>query len=264
MKIAVIGHLPSKMRLPAEFSYLTRKSDVDLSPTIPTDHNFNADSFVWSEYGAWFENSSILNDADITGLYHYRCALNLFSKPIDDLPINLRYIFLKFQIPKLHEYRNTLAVGEPNFVPEGVWGQFLSAHPESEEILLSACKHYDSLLNHSPGSAIARITQSNFYYPRNIFVSDTKYGKAWMDLSFKLAVALDTEFPAAPNNRWGGFVLERIFSLFVEDFAEENDIAIKTFKQIYFLPLIPWVKSKLLKKKFVKAIQRILLGRRTL
>lgn len=233
---------------------------MDLSPTLPSNHNFNADSFVWSEYGAWFENSSILTNVDISGLYHYRCALNFFSWSLRDLPTNLRYAFLKLQIPKIDAYQNFLAVGEPNFVQEGVWGHFLAAHPESENILVSACNYYDSILKHPQGTAESRIIQSKFYYPRNIFVSDTNFGKVWMELSFKIAVALDTEFPNAPNNRWGGFVLERIFSLFVEDFAAENEITIRTYQQVYFIPLIPWVKTKLLRIKLVKSIQRLLLG----
>lgn len=255
VRIAVIGHDPKKPRLPQNFVYLRRKSDFILYPTLPTLHNFNSPSFVWSEFAAWFENSSVVENTGVTGLYHYRCALNLYSRRLNTFPVFLRYFFLKNQVGILVRKTNFLIVGEPNQVPETVWGHFQSAHPESQRILESACKHYDFLTGRDSGSSEIKLRNSQFYYPRNIYVSDTSFGKDWLALSFQLAEILDQEFQETPDNRWGGFVLERIFTLFVEDYAKENKIGIEMAQQTYFITVATWIKIQLLKFDIVKRVR---------
>jgi hypothetical protein len=254
ISIAVIGHLPLQKDLPEGFDFLKRRSDTTLEPTLATNHHFKAPSYVWSEYSAWFENSKIVSSAEITGLYHYRCVLNTFQIRISEVPIIFRNFFLKLQLRSLKKLKNTILVGEPNYVSQKVYGHFGEVHPESLHLLDEACDIYDDLMNFNKGSAKNRLLTSVEYFPRNIFVSDTKFGESWIVTSFEISKRLDSQFKDTPPNRWGGFVLERIFTLFVEDFSRQNRIVVKELQQTYFVENSLFLKNLFLESPIGKSL----------
>jgi hypothetical protein len=246
--IAVVGHQPLSTKLPSQYLFIRRSSDVELNPDFDNKYTFRAKSFVWSEYAAWFENSRFFAGKEITGLFHYRCALNLAPVPFSTFPSSLMSRFLKWQYQLVRKQQNFLFVGEPNRTDHSVWQQFMDAHPESIHILKAACDIYDIEVGLSRESSETRLKSMHSYYPRNIFLTDTNFSDEWLSHSYKIATQLDLRFEVTPDNRWGGFVLERLFTLFVEDFKIQNEIDFRTFQQTYFVSFSTWAKIKLLKK----------------
>lgn len=258
MSIAVVGHQQSSPILPKGFKYIRRKSEVYVSPSSLGDHDFKTPSWMWSEYSAWFENPELATNSRITGLYHYRCVLNLSSRRYSSLPRCVRYPFLIIQRLSLKRLKVFLIVGEPNLVEVSVWNQFQEAHFESENLLTAACSFYDSFVESKKEPAELRLRSMKKYYPRNIFVTDSHFGKEWLNLSYELARALDDTVKNLPNNRWGGFVLERIFSLYVEDFLDENKVGFLLAQQTYFTPTSLWLKEQAMKTPLVARIHNLI------
>jgi hypothetical protein len=131
----------------------------------------------------------------------------------------------------------------------------MDAHPESIHILQAACEIYDTEVELSKETSEARLKSKNYYYPRNIFLTDTSFFEEWLSHSFRIAKKLDARFDNTPDNRWGGFVLERLFTLFVEDFTVDREISFRTFQQTYFVSSLTWVKIRLLKIKFINDLR---------
>lgn len=259
--IAVIGHQDFDKSIPAEYRFIRRTSDTGLTLDFEDVYKFRAPSYVWSEYAAWFENSKLINGSDISGLFHYRCALNLLPFSLPTFPFALMAKFLSLQAKAMTKQDNFLYVGLPNELSTSVWEQFEDAHPESISILQEACRLYDSEVASLGLSAEDRLKTMSFYYPRNIFITDTSFSEKWLKTSFSIAKKLDQVFEETPQNRWGGFVLERLFTLFVEDFRQNDKLTFKTFQQTYFVGFVTWIKIKLLKINFIQKLRRKLLAK---
>jgi hypothetical protein len=255
IRIAVVGHHQNYGKLPSNFEYIKRISDTSLLPSINTTHKFHSPSYVWSEYAAWWENSDIAMNATTTGLYHYRCVLNLDPISFDALPRH----FLRGQLArqKKHLNRDThfLIVGNPNIVEGNVWEHFCLSHPESEKLISIACEFYDAITEKKKGTSLLRLKSTNCYYPRNIFVTNSSFGKQWLQISFKIAEMLDQTSEPKPTNRWGGFILERLFTLYVDDYSNENILAVETVKQSYYIPFMTWIRGLLVRYRLINFIR---------
>lgn len=258
IRIAVVGHNQNKGKLPSNFEYIRRISDTSLFPSINTTHKFDSPSYVWSEYAAWWENSDIAMNATTTGLYHYRCVLNLDRISFDALPRH----FLKGQLDRqkknLDRDNHFLIVGNPNIVEGNVWEHFCLSHPESEKLLSIACEFYDEITVKKKGTSLLRLKRTNSYYPRNIFVTNSSFGKQWLLISFNIAQMLDQTNENKPTNRWGGFILERLFTLYVDDYSNENNLAVETVKQTYYIPFMTWVRDLLVRYRLIIFIRHYL------
>jgi len=75
---------------------------------------------------------------------------------------------------------------------------------------------------------------SRQFFVRNIFLTDTDFTHRWTALSFELAKSLDRKFDFGPTDRWGGFVLERFFSLFIEDYSADSGCSLISAPLVYF------------------------------
>jgi hypothetical protein len=250
--VAVIGHSREALDLPKGYIYLERQSDLKMTPDLESAHQFLAPAYVWSEYAAWFENSKLLLNCELAGLFHYRCALSVKSNSHNLLPNFYRGRFLNKQRKQFSKLSNFLAVGSLNVLDGSVWDQFQQNHPDLLQILELACAKYDALCEQPPGTSKFRLQKLTGYYPRNIFLTDSSFMQDWMKTSFEIATHLDSKSKNFPNDRWGGFVLERIFTLFVIDFHASSNVSLKEFQQIYFVDFQHYFKANLLRRKFVR------------
>lgn len=254
--VLIVGHEVTSPLLPEWARYIRRKSDARLNHDMNSQDVFTSTGLAWSEYAAWFENSKILDECEVKGLAHYRCVLNLYKFNLGYLPVFARYIFLKIQAHKYKKISNVLIVGVPNKTKYSVLDQFSSSHPESIEILMEACKIYDELIGIGSKQSILRLEEMVEYFPRSIFLTDSNFYSDWLRYSYEIARELDKCILNFPNNRWGGFVLERIFTLFVLDYSRSSNLKIIEAEQVYFLTNSEWMKRILLKVKFIKKLSQ--------
>ncbi len=252
----VVGHEHVRPIFPKGYKYVTRKSEKLIALKQGFEYDFLSASFAWSEYSAFFENPDLFAKKNLTGLLHYRCFLNFFPKDIGVMPYFTRYLFLRSQSKALLCSEPYIYIGRHNQTNLGVWEQFVSHHPESEHILKLACLKYDEITSADPGDSEKRLRSLWGYIPRNIFITNTDFTNWWHDFSLSIAIELDRELVEYPDNRWGAFVLERLFSLGVQDYAEEHQIALKSFQQVYFFPFRVWIRIRLspVKKAILKFI----------
>ena len=238
--VLVVGHEQNKHKLPSGFNFVKRSSDGLLS--IKGERSFQTSSLVWSEYSAWFENVIIFEGKKITGVLHYRCILNLNEFRFNELPIQLRRVLiqqLKFKISRLE---NFIIVGTPLSTPLGMWKQYQDCQPDSIEALEFACLEYDKIVGRAEGTTLDRVKNSSKFITRNIFISDTNCTLEWSHLALEIAKKLDLAFAGKFKDRWGGFVLERIFSIFIEDYVTSRKVNLIHAGHLYFTPLRTWIK----------------------
>jgi hypothetical protein len=164
--------------------------------------------------------------------------------------------FLSNQLKKFEKLDNFLAVGKPNFVSDSVWDQYLHSHPDSIHMLELACQKYDEIFGLNRGTSMRRLKELKYYYPRSIFLTDTKFMQNWLNNSFAIAQELDKKVNEFPENRWGGFVLERLFTLFVMDFTYRNKVKLYEFQQVYFFEFEHWAKASLLQWRLIRTIHK--------
>ncbi len=247
--IIVVGHEHRHPIFPLGYRYVTRASEKLTVLKQGSLYHFRSPSLAWSEYSAFFENSDQFVNKQVTGLMHYRCLLNTISRDFGVMAYWMRFVLLRSQSKALLRTQPYIYVGRRNHTNLGVWEQFVEHHPESEPILRLACLKYDDLTSANPGDSENRLRTLPDYIPRNIFLTNTDFTHWWLDTSISIAIFLDSELEEYPVDRWGGFVLERLFTLGVEDFVRENQIEIKMFQQVYFFPLLDWTKILLSRMK---------------
>ena len=251
----VIGHDHPSLNLPKGYSYIRRSSEQDLHLKSKVTREIRHPAYVWSEYAAWFENYELWENSKINGLIHYRCALNLLPINFYYLPTPLRFLFLKSQKFALASRSEFLIVGELQEKGYFIWDHFRIHHPNSEHILKLACAEYDRLKGNELLYSENRLKKLNGFHSRNIFITNTNFGHEWFETSLSLALYLDRELDSAPEDRWGGFVLERIFHLFLIDYVQSNNIELEQVRQIYFVKTSHLIKMKLLKVGIIKRIR---------
>jgi hypothetical protein len=145
--ILVVGHSDNILPLPNGYRFVQRISPETLN--IEGVHKFRNSSLVWSEYSAWFENREEFEIEQTSGLFHYRCALNLTKINFLSLPFRLRKLILSLNKRETRIMENYLIVGEPIHIPGGMWLQYLERHPGSISYLELAAKFYDELMEKS-------------------------------------------------------------------------------------------------------------------
>jgi len=238
--ILVIGHERNKYKLPSGFNFVKRSSNGLLS--IEGVRNFQTSSLVWSEYSAWFENQIIFEGEEITGVLHYRCILDLNGFRFNELPFQLRRVLLQQLKFKISRLENFIIVGTPLNTPLGIWQQYQDCQPDSIEALEFACLEYDNIVGRAEGTTLDRMKNSSKFITRNIFISDTSCAIEWSHIALEIAKKLDLTFAGKFKDRWGGFVLERIFSIFIEDYVTSRKINLIHARHLYFTPFRTWIK----------------------
>ena len=173
---------------------------------------------VWSEYPAFMKSFPLPEDIKTFGLMHYRCLLGLdphLSGSVINKNFYERYDFAKHQLSFLSMYSNKLVVGEPlNWTFWGVtaWQQFKDCHGDAIDSLELACSVFDSLTGLKSKEILNTKT---VLYSRNIFLAPVEFANEWYRIAYEVMKVLDKSEITTKADRWGGYILERLFSVYV-------------------------------------------------
>ncbi len=234
-KIVLAGHLSQKFgEVPSPFyegirsnrkHYLRKEKFV----SHIAGSRFNPEKF--SEYPVFWAMFPLSKDIDCVGLFHYRCILNLAPKVEDDTTKSMseRKKELAYQSCFLEPFRSTLGVSKPlDFTSEGMsnWEQLLFCIPDIESDLLRMCEIFDSITDLSSEKLLK---EKSKLYSRNIFVGPSEFANSWNEISLRVLKGLNESEFESKCDRPGGYILERLFSVYVENWMLTNRVIERPF-----------------------------------
>jgi len=141
-------------------------------------------SVTWSEYAAFL---SVYPTHPMFGLESYRCTFKNYTE-------------------------SKINVTSVEF-PTSCYEQFKTHHASLAEILLLTSDYFKSLTNID---AICTLKNSNVLHHRNMFYAPRAFAIEWQYLATKLITFMDRLQVDTETERWGAFILERLFSTFVD------------------------------------------------
>jgi hypothetical protein len=196
---------------------------------------FQSTGTAWSEYGPLFENPESFSDqySDIA-LFHYRCILKPLRWLPGRCPFVVRSILLKVVPFTLRLNGNNVYVGKRFELNDSVWNHFVTPYPQFKQIMIAGALEFDRLTSIPVGTSEEMLKSTNLLYPRNIFFGHQSFANEWLEISFKIAKHLDTVFPEPKEDRWGGYVLERLFSVYLQQQQLSGKIRIIEKDLLYF------------------------------
>ena len=192
------------------------------------------DPELYSEYAVFWHQFPLVWWVRTFGLFHYRCFLDLADQfnettflSFDEIP----YV-IKNQSTALKNLKGYVVVGAPlDFSSKGMncWEQFVSCHPDAEEDLSFAC---DLFLELTGLNASKLLKDTNYLYCRNIFLAPRNFTEEWNRVSRQIMLSFNNRGFSSKLLRPGGFILERLFSVYVMQYESSSKFKTKNF--IYF------------------------------
>jgi hypothetical protein len=179
-------------------------------------------ALTWSEYAQFFNSFPLNENIEIYGLMHYRCALNFKSNKVK-MNYSERDRFFRKQSDLFDKYKNKIVVGTKLQFTTTAWDQYCSPseHAANIPIMEKACEKFYELTGYD---AKQHLQSTNYLYSRNIFISPPDFAVRWYKISLEIATYMNLmDSPHKTNDRWGGFILERLFSVYVS-FEREYEI----------------------------------------
>lgn len=179
-------------------------------------------ALTWSEYAQFFNSFPVNKHVETYGLVHYRCTLN-FESDETAMKFPERNDFFKRQVNFFDEYKNKIVVGNKLQLKTTAWEQYClpGEHAANIPIMEEACKKFYELTSYD---AKQHLQSVNYLYSRNIFISPVDFAARWYKIALEIATYMNLlDSPHKTNDRWGAFILERLFSVYVS-FEREYEI----------------------------------------
>ena len=179
---------------------------------------------TWSEYSPFWKAFPIKDEIETVGLMQYRAFLALDPAMSYDYefeyPFEYRNKIAVKQLKHLDDYKNQLVVANKvSFEKEGLsaWEQYDKFHGNSTEALQIASDYFKMTTGID---AESQLKNQDYIHPRNIFLGPRAFAESWKDISYNIAKHLESSgFDASKAQyRWGGHVLERMFSIYAQSF----------------------------------------------
>ena len=231
----MIGHQVDLGPFPPGVIYLRRESDDYLNQKVDPVYQFHSSGTAWSEYGPIFENPEhISNQRAGISLVHYRCILKPMRLIPNRLPFKFRSAVLRMSSFMLRPNKTKTYVGTRFRLHTNVWDHFVLPYAHLETIMVAGARELDRIMGFPPGRSEELLKATNLMYPRNIYSAHQDFALEWLQISFAIAKHLDQLFPEPRDDRWGGFVLERLFSVFVQQKNESGAIQVIEKDLVYF------------------------------
>lgn len=193
---------------------------------------------VWSELGP-FLSEYPWRRKDMVGLHHYRCALDLLEDSSSLLvSFEMRNKFLRKQRRAFKDIvPNAVYVGNPMVFEKSAWEQFeecWDVHRNLMPLLEMACSELDLYLGLAKGQSEMILKSKNRLFARNLFIGPTDFALLWARFLIDFMPKLQQKRPGDADERWGAFILERMFSVLIEHNLENQAFQIITKPVIYF------------------------------
>lgn len=216
--IVVAGHQKVNAEdLGYPYMEVYRSEDKSLPNRATKVDGVNSPTISWSEYAQFFYAFPLPETVRTFGFIHYRSMLDLRQENshMSSLPYSQRKEFAQKQLDSINHYNDRVVIGMPLTFPCSSWQQFVDCHPKCEPALKDACKFFDSMFSEFNINSENILKSNNFLYSRNMFISPVWFANKWSKIALDIVKYLDDKKPEGADDRWGGFILERLFSVYV-------------------------------------------------
>jgi hypothetical protein len=185
---------------------------------------------AWSEVAVLLKLDSFLENSKLVGLQHYRRLFSFDDITTDSIifkPANARNEFVENQIENLLEIDAQIVIPKKWEFAENVFNQFLECHPSLEELMLFTLKEFDEVLFPFFGevSTLELMQRDNFLHPLNMFLGSHRFYLEWRSILSSVTPNIEIhaeKFDGLLQERWGGFIAERLFSIYITLCRETN------------------------------------------
>lgn len=185
---------------------------------------------AWSEIEVLLDLKSFTDKSNIVGLQHYRRIFSFeedYSDAVIPMRVSQRNHFAAAQVQHLLKYRKEIVIPRKWEFTYSAWNQFLECKPELEAIFTFGLNELDLLLRPYFGvvNSKAILQESFFLYPLNMFIGKVEFFAEWKDILCDLVGRIERVAPQFEDTltaRWGGFLAERYFSIYIILCRESN------------------------------------------
>jgi hypothetical protein len=197
----------------------------------------------WAEIAPLIKGGEMFPAAQYLGLQHYR---RIFALDVDSGSSGIittsyldRYKLANHQIPAIQRLLNTVVIPLPEARPTNLYDDFKIHHKDLIDGLNAACEVFDSetALRFKSETAREYLKNTNQLHPYNMFLGPRDFYEEWRNLLLKIMHKLDEmrdQLPiAGPQKKWGGFIIERLFSAYMFQIIQEGKWEVAQ-KPIYF------------------------------
>jgi hypothetical protein len=103
---------------------------------------------------------------------------------------------------------------------ENVFDQFVLCHPSLKDLMLLTLKEFDKVLLPIFGeiSSLELMQRNNYLYPLNMFLGTREFYLEWRLILSSLVPSVETlaeNLEGQLQDRWGGYIAERLFSIYI-------------------------------------------------
>lgn len=199
--------------------YLYYDSDADINIS-----EFNNQYCELSQlYSFWTSN----NFSDYFGLCHYR-RFFLFEERTDS-SVQIDYELYKdyvYNISHLQNFDyNLIAPNAINLGSHTIFSQFQSIHPNLVSIFEDTCNIFDK--NSGFSNSLSWFKNNNLLTPCNMFIAKKEIVENWCSILFPTLFQAQNNISVELEGydlRWAGFISERLFTLYIKNFVNQNNI----------------------------------------
>lgn len=214
----VAGHAKvNAEELTAPYLEVYRSDSEEFTNRVTEIEGIKSPTITWSEYAQFFYSFPLKKDIKTFGFMQYRSMLDLSGTRanLSYLPFNSRKSFCDIQLGLVDGYKEKIVVGEKLDFPCSAWKQFTDCHPNSEDMLRIACKEFDSMFDKLKIDSEKILRSNDYIYSRNMFIAPVWFANSWNEIALNMVKYLDDNAQDGCEERWGGFILERLFSVYV-------------------------------------------------
>lgn len=178
---------------------------------------------AWSEVAILVEMKSFLGDKKFIGLQHYRRFFMLREDDFGEtcsMPANMRNDYVKNQSFLLNQFEGKIIIPKKWIFDEDAFSQLITCQPTLEELTLLTLDEFDKSLKPIFGkvSSLKILKEKNYIYPLNMFMGGQEFYDEWRSILVVLIPKIEElskRFNGLLVERWGGYIAERLFSIYI-------------------------------------------------
>ncbi len=231
------------------------------------------DNKTYGELATLYEKYEKSELASMVGLFHYRRFLVFNPDSLDGCEVSTKFWegnyrnswekrkqIIDNQRDLIPKFDNKLVLPNSRLImkDQNIWSDFVTAHPDLENLLTLACNEWEDRF---PNSNIENWFKSNrTMYLFNIFYGPRSFAIQWCEAIFPVLTKIDKSLSVEEKikySRWAGYISERIFSFYVQQKSISDNFEIVHLPVIHFRELDYESKVNNLKLQLNNAEQQI-------